>query len=59
MEEISINVKGKCSRGVYNKGGFKVYGFIPTGGDPIDVNKYGGINISGEQAYNVEQEYYM
>ena len=56
---MSINVKCKCNKEVYNKGGFKVYGFIPTGGDPIDVNKYGGFSISGEQAFDVGQEYYL
>ena len=56
---MSLNVKCKCNKEVYNKGGFKVYGFIPTGGDPIDVNKYGGFSISGEQAFDVGQEYYL
>lgn len=56
---MSINVKCKCNKEVYSKGGFKVYGFIPTGGDPIDVNKYGGFSISGEQAFDVGQEYYL
>ena len=56
---MSINVKCKCNKEVYNKGGFKVYGIIPTGGDPIDVNKYGGFSISGEQAFDVGQEYYL
>lgn len=56
---MSINVKCKCNKEVYSKGGFRVYGFIPTGGDPIDVNKYGGFTISGEQAFDVGQEYYL
>ena len=56
---MSINVKCKCNKEVYSKGGFRVYGFIPTGGDPIDVNKYGGFSISGEQAFDVGQEYYL
>lgn len=56
---MSINVKCKCTKEIYNKSGFKVYGFIPTGGDPIDVNKYGGFSISGEQAFDVGQEYYL
>ena len=56
---MSINVKCKCNKEVYSKGAFKVYGFIPTGGDPIDVNKYGGFSISGEQAFDVGQEYYL
>nr|DAF50273.1 MAG TPA: ATP dependent DNA helicase [Siphoviridae sp. ctBCr48] len=56
---MSLNVKCKCNKEVYNKGGFKVYGFFPTGGDPIDVNKYGGFSISGEQTFDVGQEYYL
>lgn len=56
---MSINVKCKCNKEIYNKGSFKVYGFIPTGGDPIDVNRYGGFSISGEQAFDVGQEYYL
>lgn len=56
---MSQNVKCKCTKEIYNKGGFKVYGFIPTGGDPIDVTKYGNFSISGEQAFDVGQEYYL
>lgn len=56
---MSMNVKCKCTKEIYNKHGFKVYGFHPTGGDPIDVNKYGGFSISGEQAFDVGQEYYL
>ena len=56
---MSINVKCKCNKEVYNKNGYKVYGFLPTGGDPIEVNKYGGFSISGEQAFDVGQEYYL
>lgn len=56
---MSINVKCKCTKEVYNKNGYKVYGFLPTGGDPIEVNKYGGFSISGEQAFDVGQEYYL
>lgn len=56
---MSINVKCKCTKEIYNKGGFKVYGFFPTGGDPIDVTKYGNFSISGEQAFDVGQEYYL
>ncbi len=56
---MSINVKCKCNKEVYSKGSFKVYGFIPTGGDPIDVNRYGSFSISGEQAFDVGQEYYL
>lgn len=56
---MSQNVKCKCTKEIYNRGGFKVYGFIPTGGDPIDVTKYGNFSISGEQAFDVGQEYYL
>lgn len=56
---MSLNVKCKCTKEIYNKGGFKVYGFFPTGGDPIDVTKYGNFSISGEQAFDVGQEYYL
>lgn len=56
---MSMNVKCKCTKEIYNKGGFKVYGFFPTGGDPIDVTKYGNFSISGEQAFDVGQEYYL
>lgn len=56
---MSINVKCKCTKEIYNKNGYKVYGFLPTGGDPIEVNKYGGFTISGEQAFDVGQEYYL
>ena len=56
---MSMNIKCKCTKEIYNKNGYKVYGFIPTGGDPIDVNKYGGFSISGEQAFDVGQEYYL
>lgn len=56
---MSINVKCKCTKEIYNKNGYKVYGFLPTGGDPIEVNKYGGFSISGEQAFDVGQEYYL
>lgn len=56
---MSMNVKCKCTKEIYNKGGFKVYGFFPTGGDPIEVNKYGTFTISGEQAFDVGQEYYL
>ena len=56
---MSINVKCKCNKEVYSKGGFKVYGFLPTGGDPIEVNKYGTFTISGEQVFDVGQEYYL
>lgn len=54
-----MNVKCKCNKEVYNKGGFKVYGFLPTGGDPIEVNKYGTFSISGDQTFDVGQEYYL
>ena len=56
---MSMNVKCKCTKEIYNKNGYKVYGFLPTGGDPIEVNKYGGFSISGEQAFDVGQEYYL
>ena len=56
---MSINVKCKCTKEIYNKNGYKVYGFLPTGGDPIEVNKYGTFTISGEQAFDVGQEYYL
>lgn len=56
---MSLNVKCKCTKEIYSKGGFKVYGFIPTGGDPIDVNRYGSFSISGKQAFDVGQEYYL
>lgn len=56
---MSINVKCKCNKEIYNKNGYKVYGFLPTGGDPIEVNKYGTFTISGEQAFDVGQEYYL
>lgn len=56
---MSMNVKCKCTKEVYNKNGYKVYGFLPTGGDPIEVNKYGTFTISGEQAFDVGQEYYL
>lgn len=56
---MSMNIQCKCTKEIYNKGGFKVYGFVPTGGDPIDVNKYGTFSISGEQSFDVGQEYYL
>lgn len=56
---MSMNVKCKCNKEIYNKNGYKVYGFLPTGGDPIEVNKYGTFTISGEQAFDVGQEYYL
>ena len=56
---MSMKVKCKCNKEIYSKGGFKVYGFLPTGGDPIEVNKYGTFTISGEQAFDVGQEYYL
>ena len=56
---MSMKVKCKCTKEIYSKGGFKVYGFLPTGGDPIEVNKYGTFTISGEQAFEVGQEYYL
>ena len=56
---MSMKVKCKCTKEIYSKGGFKVYGFLPTGGDPIEVNKYGTFTISGEQAFDVGQEYYL
>lgn len=56
---MSINVKCKCTKEIYNKNGYKVYGFLPTGGDPIEVNKYGTFTISGEQIFDVGQEYYL
>lgn len=56
---MSMNVKCKCTKEIYNKNGYKVYGFLPTGGDPIEVNKYGTFTISGEQAFDVGQEYYL
>lgn len=56
---MSMNVKCKCNKEVYNKNGYKVYGFLPTGGDPIEVNKYGTFTISGEQSFDVGQEYYL
>lgn len=56
---MSMNVKCKCTKEVYNKNGYKVYGFLPTGGDPIEVNKYGTFTISGEQSFDVGQEYYL
>lgn len=56
---MSTNVKCRCNKEVYNKGGFKVYGFLPTGGDPIEVNKYGTFSISGDQTFDVGQEYYL
>lgn len=56
---MSLNVKCKCNKEVYNKNGYKVYGFLPTGGDPIEVNKYGTFTISGEQSFDVGQEYYL
>lgn len=54
-----MNIKCKCTKEIYNKNGYKVYGFSPTGGDPIEVNKYGTFTISGEQAFDVGQEYYL
>lgn len=56
---MSMNVKCKCNKEVYNKNGYKVYGFLPTGGDPIEVNRYGTFTISGEQSFDVGQEYYL
>ena len=56
---MSMKVKCKCTKEIYSKGGFKVYGFLPTGGDPIEVNKYGTFTISGEQTFDVGQEYYL
>lgn len=56
---MSINVKCKCTKEIYNKNGYKVYGFLPIGGDPIEVNKYGTFTISGEQAFDMGQEYYL
>ena len=56
---MSMNIKCKCTKEIYNKNGYKVYGFLPTGGDPIEVNKYGTFTISGEQAFDVGQEYYL
>lgn len=56
---MSMNVKCKCTKEIYNKNGYKVYGFLPTGGDPIEVNKYGTFTISSEQAFDVGQEYYL
>lgn len=56
---MNMNVKCKCTKEIYNKNGYKVYGFLPTGGDPIEVNKYGTFTISGEQAFDVGQEYYL
>lgn len=56
---MSMNVKCKCNKEVYNKNGYKVYGFFPTGGDPIEVSRYGTFTISGEQAFDVGQEYYL
>lgn len=56
---MSANVKCRCNKEVYNKSGFKVYGFLPTGGDPIEVNKYGTFSISGDQTFDVGQEYYL
>lgn len=56
---MSLNVKCKCNKEVYNKNGYKVYGFLPTGGDLIEVNKYGTFTISGEQSFDVGQEYYL
>ena len=56
---MSMNVKCKCTKEIYNKNGYKVYGLLPTGGDPIEVNKYGTFTISGEQAFDVGQEYYL
>lgn len=56
---MSLNVKCKCTKEVYNKNGYKVYGFLPTGGDPIETSKYGTFTISGEQSFDVGQEYFL